>query len=46
MKFLEFAGVIIFILGLTAADSECLLIPIAMLVTGAMLYHIGTKEEV
>lgn len=34
-------GVIIFCLGITMADSECLLIPIAAIALGAALYKIG-----
>lgn len=30
-------GVVLFILGIMAADSECLLVPIALLVAGAWL---------
>ena len=34
-------GVLILILGLTMADSECLLIPVAVMALGAILIKIG-----
>ena len=34
-------GVLILILGLTMADSECLLIPVAVMALGAVLIKIG-----
>lgn len=43
-------GVMLFILGIMAADSECLLIPIALLITGAwlakdMVGNYGGREQ-
>ena len=34
-------GILILILGLTMADSECLLIPVAVMALGAVLIKIG-----
>lgn len=34
-------GILILILGLTMADSECLLIPVAVMTLGAVLIKIG-----
>ena len=34
-------GILIFILGITMADSECLIVPVAVIALGAALYKIG-----
>ena len=34
-------GVVIFCIGVTMADSECLLVPIAVVAVGALLVRIG-----
>lgn len=45
-NFLEAAGFTMFLLGLGAGDNESMIIPIAMLITGACLYKIGGKLDV
>ena len=37
-------GWILLAIGVSCADSECLIIPIVMAITGALLMYFGSKE--
>lgn len=42
---LEVIGIILFVLGAMAGDSETILAPLGLIVIGAVLYYIGTRAE-
>lgn len=44
-KYLQTTGAILFILGIGAGDSECLLFPIGLMVLGYILYKLGGQHE-
>ena len=47
MRNLIFAiGFILLALGTSCADSECIIIPIVMAITGALLMYFGSKENI
>ena len=39
-------GFILLAIGVSCADSECLLIPIVITFTGALLMYFGSKEDI
>lgn len=39
------AGFVIFSLGLTMAESECLLVPVAVLAIGALMIYFGREDK-
>lgn len=39
-------GFILLSIGVSCADSECLLIPIAITFTGALMMYFGSKETI
>lgn len=43
-KIMTYIGLPMFIIGASSADSECLLIPVVLALTGAMLLYIGTRS--
>ena len=43
-KAITMIGLILLALGVSCADSECLLIPTVSVITGALLMYFGSKE--
>ena len=39
-------GLILLAIGVSCADSECLLIPTISVITGALLMYFGSKENI
>ena len=38
-------GIILLMLGVSMAESESLLVPVVMVMTGAMLLYVGSRKE-
>lgn len=45
-KTITMIGFTLLALGVSCADSECLIVPIVMAITGALLMNLGNKENI